>query len=81
MEDDDLNRKDDHLTKHAALCNVETGTEVMATDDGTVNVHVRDKNSVLTDDEFELTPFQARLLAETLLEVADLADSKLDAVQ
>jgi hypothetical protein len=72
MEDDDLNRKDDHLTAHAALCLVETGIEVTACD-GVVNF---DLGAVLgvTLMDTDLTPFQARLLSDALLEVARLAE-------
>jgi hypothetical protein len=72
MEDDDLNRKDDHLTAHAALCLVETGIEVTARD-GVINI---DFGAVLgvTLMDTDLTPFQARLLSDALLEVARLAE-------
>jgi hypothetical protein len=72
MEDDDLNRKDDHLTAHAALCLVETGIEVTARD-GVINI---DLGAVLgvTLMDTDLTPFQARLLSDALLEVARLAE-------
>jgi hypothetical protein len=74
MEDDDLNRKDDHLTAHAALCNVETDIEVTA-DDGIVVIDgTRKLDPALMNDCFELTPFQARLLSDALLEVARFAE-------
>jgi hypothetical protein len=74
LMDDDLNRKDDHLTAHAALCNVEPGIEVTA-DDGIVVIDgTRKLDPALMNDCFELTPFQARLLSDALLEVARLAE-------
>lgn len=69
----DLERKDDHLTKHAALCNVETRIEVTANDDGLVVVETRSDRDD-DGDIVKLTPFQARLLSEALLEVAWDAD-------
>jgi hypothetical protein len=72
MEDDDLNRKDDHLTAHAALCLVETGIEVTACD-GVVNIDLGAGLGVTFMDT-DLTPFQARLLSDALLEVARLAE-------
>jgi hypothetical protein len=70
--DEDPNRKDDHLTKCAALCLVETGIEVTACD-GIINIDLGAGLGVTLMDT-DLTPFQAWLLSDALLEVARLAE-------
>lgn len=74
---DDLERKDDHLGKHAALAKVETGIEIVVNPEGQISIDTTDSAyggvyvSVL---EYAVTAYQARLLADALLEAADKAE-------
>lgn len=70
---DDLERKDDHLTKAAALCNVETGIEI-TTQEGNVTLDISRSGLPQAGlDAVDMTPYQALLLAEALVEVAKRA--------
>jgi hypothetical protein len=73
--DEDLNRKGDHLTKHAALCLVETGIEVDTDENGCVLIDVFNEDPVLSAVRI-LSVFEARLMADALLEAAALAERR-----
>lgn len=66
--------------KHAAIAKLETGIAVKAGDPGsdaaTVIIDGTDKRDNWTDDVFELTPAQARLIADALLEAASIAEGQ-----
>lgn len=65
---DDLERKDDHLTKCAALCLVEVGIEVDVLE-GQVFMDLEPGSGAPGNCQ-SMTPYQALILAEALVETA-----------